>query len=679
MVTGRRAFEGKSQLSVASAILEKEPEPISAVKPASPAALEYVIRTCLAKDPEQRWQSARDLSHALRGVAAGGETAGAASAQAGGAGGRARGALLLAGLVVATATALILGWNSLTRVPARERVTRTSIKPMENSSFILSDGSGFALSPDGGMLAYVASTPEGKSALWVRPIASVRAQRLAGTEGAMYPFWSPDSRFIGFFAGAKLKKVEAGGGPPYTICDASDARGGAWGAGGEIVFTPSVNAALFRVSASGGSPAPVTTLDASKNELSHRWPWFLPDGRHFLFLAGSPFTPIEGPTNTINIGSLDSGDVIPLMNSHAGAIAVSGKILFLRQNTLMGVPFDERRLAITGDAAAIADQVQEGRIYARGLFSASGNGLLAYVEDTTSATRQFVWFDRTGKQTGAVPGADAYSSPRISTDGRQLVYYLDATGYDIWSYDMVRDVKTRQTFSTERASQSNIYPVWSPDGKSIAYSSYRNGKHYVMVKPADGSSSEETLLDGGERYRFPLDWSPDGKHLVYQEGTAAGFALMMLPLDGDRKPTTLLSSQFSHREGDFSPDGKWLAYTSNESGEYKIYVIPFPGPGGKWQVSPGGGFTPRWRGDGKEIFYYSSDSRIMAADVSASGSTFEVGSVHPLFETHAYGAFSRFDVTADGQRFIVPLEAGQQNTAITLVVNWPSDIRRTDP
>ncbi len=673
MVTGRRAFEGKSPLSVASAILEKEPEPISAVKPLTPPALDHAIRTCLEKDPERRWQTARDVAHQLRWIADSGSQAGATSPRV--VPGGSRRWSRLAARAVAAAAVLALGYFITTRGRIEERVTRTYIKPMAQSSFILSDAAGFALSRDGRSLAYVGSTSDGKSLLWIRPIDSLEARPLAGTEGATYPFWSPDSRFVAFFAGGKLKKIDLSGGPPFTICNASDGRGGTWNRQGEILFTPSVNEGLHVVAASGGAVTPVTTLDSSRGELSHRWPQFLPDGRHFLFLAGSVFTPRENPTNAIRVGSLDVKGSDHLLHSHAGAIYASGRILFLRQDTLMAQPFDVERLRLTGGAVPIADPVPEVAIYARGLFSASENGLLAYVEGRSSADRQLVWYDREGKQVEAVPAADAYSSPRISPDGTRLVFYLDDSGYDIWTYDLVRGVKTPQTFGSASA-QGNIYPIWSPDGRRIAYGSYRDGKHAIYLKTADGSSSEELLVEGAERYKFPADWSPDGKVLAYQEGRPGGYSIWILPMEGERKPYAFHESQFSERQAAFSPDGKWLAYCSNESGEYRVYIAPFPGPGGRWQVSPGGGSSPRWRGDGQEIFYLSSENKIMAAEVRANASTLEVGAVRALFETRAYGAFGQFDVAVDGQRFIVPFDAGNPTTGIALVVNWPADLKQ---
>jgi eukaryotic-like serine/threonine-protein kinase len=674
MLTGQRAFDGKSQLSVASAILEKEPAPISSVKSMTPPALDHAIRRCLAKDPEERWQTARDLALELRWI-------GEPSSQAGVPGPElkrtnSRKWMLLAAFGAITAASLAVGSLYIRRAPAEAPVTRSYIRPMANSSFVFSGtAAGFALSPNGRVLAYVATTPEGKSVLWVRPIGSLQAQALTGTEGATYPFWSPDSRFIAFFAGGKLKKVESAGGPTFVICDASDGRGGTWNRNGDILLTPAVNTTIFRVLASGGPLTPVTTLDGSKNETTNRWPYFLPDGRHFIYFSGSVFSPRDNLTNSIMLGSLDSKEAKLLLHSHTNAIFASGQLLFMRQYTLMAQPFDTRRLELAGDAVPVADPVQEGRSVAKGVFSASENGLLTYVEGASGADRQLEWVDREGKEVGVIPGADAYAGVRISPDGKRIAYYVDSSGYDIWTYELARGTKTALTFGSGSA-QGNLYPVWSPDGRRIVYTSYRNGKYGLYTKASDGSGTEEAILESVDRIRFPTDWSPDGKYLTYIEGALGGWAIWMLPLGGERKPYLFHQSQFAEREASFSPDGKWVAYCSNESGDYKVYVVPFPGAGGKWQVSPGGGCGPRWRRDGKELFYISADNKMMAAEVKASGSSLEVGAIHALFATRPYGVFGRFDVAADGQRFAVPYEAGQPSAAITLVVNWDAELKR---
>jgi len=675
MATGRKAFEGKSQASLIAAILAAEPPPITKLQPMTPPALERVVKTCLAKDPDERWQTAHDLKLQLEWISEGGSLAGVPAPVVARRKNRERLGWVAAG--VATLLAVVLAFAYFGRAPSSPRVIRAYIKPAANSSFLLTGtASGFALSPDGLRVAYVASTPEGKPLLWVRPIDSLQARPLAGTEGAGYPFWSPDGRFIGFFADGKLKKIEASGGPPLTLCDSPLPRGGTWSQEGVIVLAPTINAPLHKVSASGGQAAPLTALNPANGETTHRWPYFLPDGRHFLYLSGTPFTPKENSMNAIMVGSLDSKESKFLFHAHAGAIYASGHILFLRQNTLMAQPFDAKRLELTGDAFPIADPVMEETTNLRSLFSASGNGSLAYLDGSSGASRQLIWLDRNGKQIGAVPGAETYNFPSISPDGKRIAYTLESSGWDIWSYDVARDVKTRLTFGSA-SSQANLSEVWSPDGRWVAYTCNHAGKFALCRKPSDGSGSEEILLEGQDQLRYISDWSPDGKFLTYREPHQGLWAVWMLPMSGERKPYPFLQSQFAQINARFSPDSRWVAYCSNESGELKVYVVPFPGPGGKWQVSAGSGCTPRWRHDGKELFYVSFDNKLIAADVRASGSSFEVGALHTLFDTRTLsGTLGNFDAAADGQRFVLVYESGQSTAAITLVVNWTADLKK---
>lgn len=673
-VTGKKAFEGKSQLSVASAILEKEPALITSVKPLTPPALDHVIRRCLAKDPEERWQTARDFALELKWITESGSQSMPAPVLRRT---RTRDLIAAGGAILIILAAIFVGVLHWTRTPQEVRIARSYIKAMPNSSFLLSgQQGGFAISPDGLRLAYVAQNAEGKALLWVRPIDSLEALALPGTEDAAFPFWSPDSRMIGFFAAAKLKKIEATGSPPLTICEAPNPRGGSWNQEGVILFTPNLNVPLHRVPASGGAPTPVTSLDPGKGVTTHRWPQFLPDGRHFLYVAGTPLTPRENPTNAIMMGSLDSKESKLLLHAHARALYVSGHILFLRLSTLMAQPFDLKRLELTADALPIADPVQENELTLNAIFSASENGLLAYLEGANSASRELIWLDRSGKKVGEVPGPEAYVSPRISPDGKKLLYTLVSPYYEVWSYDMAPSVKTRLTFGST-SGRASLSAVWYPDGQRIAFTSLRSGKFGFYQRAADGSGSEDLLLEENSYVKYVNDWSPDGKFLVFQQAPLGTNEIWVLPLAGERKPFPLLQAQSPAFVSAFSPNGKWLSYCSSESGEQKIYVVSFPGPGGKWQVSPGGGCYPRWRRDGKELFYLSADNKIVAAEVRGDTSSFAVGTVNPLFETRVYrSAFGGFDVTADGQRFIVAYEPGQPNVAITLVENWDAELKK---
>jgi serine/threonine protein kinase/dipeptidyl aminopeptidase/acylaminoacyl peptidase len=684
MATGKRAFEGKSQISVASAILEKDPEPVSALLPTAPPALDRVIRTCLTKDPDNRFQTAHDLRLQLEWIRDAGSQAGLPAPAVAHRENRERIAWAAAALLGILTIILTIGY--MARAPIPVHGIRAYIKPAPNSNFTTFNGgtAGLAVSPDGLRLTYVGSMPDGKSVLWVRSLDSLQAQPLLGTEGATLPFWSPDSRFIGFFADGKLKKIEASGGPPLTLCDAPGGRGGTWNGDGTIVFSPFFSTPLFRVSATGGKPVPVTNLDPSRGESTHRWPYFLPDGRHFLYLAGNPFTAAGNPTNSIMLGSLDSKETKLLFHSHSNAIFASGHILFLRLNTLMAQPFDAKRLEFTGDAFPVAEPVEDVIPRVQGVFSSSENGVLVYSQGGVAGSRQLIWFDRTGKQIGAVPGADSYSDPHISPDGKELAFSLESPGTDIWLYDIARGVKTRFTFGSS-SSTGNLSPVWSRDGRRIVYTSIREGGFGIYQKAADGSGGEELLVQPSLEQKYPMDCSPDGKSILFVKWeTNRGPAIWVLPLQGERKPYLFNQAQQSQAlsiqtTAHFSPDGKWLAYSSSESGRFEVYATPFPGPGGKWEVSTEGGWFPQWRRDGREIFYVSPDGKIMAAEVKASGSSFEVGAVHPLFETKPYfGLYTAnlFDVTPDGQRLVVAYEAQQSTSAVALVANWPALLKK---
>lgn len=677
MVTGKRAFEGKSQLSVASAVLEKEPPPIGTLKPMTPPALNRALKKCLTKSPEERWQSARDLASELEWIAEDSSQCSGTAALA--VQGR-NNLRILTPLALASLTAAILfGVSYWNRGPADVHAIRAYIKPAEGSNFILTKPSGgFAISPDGLTLAYIASTPSGSTFLWVQPIDSLQGKALAGTEGAGLPFWSPDSRFIGFFAEEKLKKIDATGGPPFALCEVPFPRGGSWNRDGVILFSSSPSAPLYRISAAGGTATPVTELDTSKGEMSHRWPYFLPDGDHFLYLAGPSYSTKENSTAAIRLGSLDSKASKLLVYAHGSAIYASGHILFLRQNTLMAQPFDTKRLELTGEAIPVDDPVLDDTSIFKGVFSASDSGRLTYVRSSAADTWKLNWVDRTGRRVGQVPGAGEYSGPYISPDGKTVAYTLLSTGYDIWSYDVSRQVETRLTFRAASTSASSG-AVWSPDGRWIAYLSVHNGRYAICRKLSDGSGTEEVLLEGSEQQRWPTDWSPDGKLILYNEARQGVTTLYLLPLNEEHNPRPFRQSNFNEGYARFSPNGKWVAYCSDESGENRVYVVPFQGPGGKVQMSSGGGCRPRWRRDGKELFYLSSDNKVMAVKVETTGSSFQAGAVQVLFEARSSDNFESYDVTADGQRFIVAqdkVEPNPANTAITLFANWDAALKR---
>jgi eukaryotic-like serine/threonine-protein kinase len=681
MVTGQRAFEGKSQLSVASAILEKEPASISTVKPLTPPALDHAIKKCLAKLRDERWQSASDLASELKWI---GETGSQA--------GQPRGSELrrierermawLAGILLLLAALFTVYYR---RPATPNRPTWSYILPSEKTAFSNFSGP-VVVSPDGLKLAFVARTAEGTDLLWVRSLDAPSAQPIAGTEGAFYPFWSPDNQFLGFFAGGKLKTVSASGGPVLTLCDATGPRGATWNGDGTILFSLTWGG-IQRVSASGGLPVAITRLDASHNETSHRWPYFLPDGRHFFYLAAN-FTGGPAEVASVYVASVDLKENKLLFHARSNVAYTSGYVLFVQQGTLMARPFDEKRLELKGEAFPIAEHVLYNQLVWRGVFSASANGVLAYMGSATGNPGQLLWFDRSGKQLQAAGGPGDFVWPQVSGDGQRVVAQaLDSAtaNYEISVYDLSRGTNMRLTFGPSR----NASPVWSPDSQTIAYASNQGGLNNLLFqKKSDGTGGEELLAKSGGNM-FPSSWSADGRFIAYNtnpEGKSNS-ELWIFPLFGDRKPFPFLKTNSSVAEGRFCPRGGWIAYSSDESGRSEVYVTSFPEHQGKWQVSQSGGSMPRWRRDAKELFYLAPNSQLMAADVNWSGSTFEVAAVHPLFHLRlapgpplydlgpTAGQIG-YDVSPDGQRVLVNSPAESDATPITVILNWPAELKK---
>jgi len=483
MVTGRRAFEGKSQFSVLGAILDKEPDRISAVRPSSPPRLDETVWRCLAKNPDQRYGCMHDVRIQLEALAEAGAQPGSAESSKPG-----RSASRLPWLVagIAALAASSVGAAYLFQAPKPAPVVRSSILPPAGTSFVtmLPASGPPVLSPDGTRLAFAARDDKSKVLLYVRSLTSLTAQPLAGTEDATYPFWSSDSREVGFFIPGKLKRINAGGGPPQNVCDAVSGRGGTWSQDGTIVFTPSATQPLFWVSAAGGTPEPASKFDPSRAENSHRWPWFLPDGKHFLFWARSSRGSQE---NQLSVGELGSLQAKTLAKSESMAVYASGHLLFMRDQSLMAQPFDPRRIELSGEPVPIAEHVAVNGATARPLFSSSQAGTLVYQSGETSGGWNLLWFDRDGKRTGSIAQADRYLAPTLSPDGTRLavMIFSGAQGIgDIWTFDLTRGTSTRLTFGGD----SHTNPVWTPDGKSIFYASTVKGPPHIYAKAADGSS-----------------------------------------------------------------------------------------------------------------------------------------------------------------------------------------------
>jgi Tol biopolymer transport system component len=531
------------------------------------------------------------------------------------------------------------------------------------------------VSPDGRNIAFVAGSPSGYQ-IWLRPVATVAARPIPGTEGGIFPFWSPDNRFIGFFASGKLKKVQIAGGPPVVLCDAALGRGGSWSRDNVIVFSGGSGAGIMRVSSTGGEPTVVTTIDRATGEDAHRWPHFLPDGRRFFYTAlTGPCCPASKPAN-IRIGSLDPADAtVTVLQAESSVAYASGHLLFAREETLVAQPFDLDTRQLKGDAFPLAEQVSpEGSRYVSA--SVSANGTLVYAHGDPPAAQRLTWFDRTGRVLGTLGEAGAYVNLALSPDERRVAVTM-ATGspenLDIWIIDLMRGVRSRLTFDPGLDAS----PVWSPDGTRIAFQASRSGQAVSLRQTSsNGTGADELLLEGPGNFTMsPNAWSADGRFIIY---TIRGSDLWVLPLFGDRKPFPLVQTQFNENSAMFSADGRWVAYTSNEGDQPNVYVQPFPGAGGKSQVSRDGGTHPVWRADGKELFYVRPDATMMAVPIDTTRQ-FEAGVPQALFFSGALRINTQqvYAATKDGKRFLVNARPQQTSVApLTVVVNWPATIQK---
>ena len=667
MATGQPTFTGKSRASIIAAILSFEPEPMKALQPMRPSALERVVKKCLAKDPDERWQSASDLATELIWIAEGGSQAGEAPHAPTRNTKWQRVSWLLAATFFLLAVAGGAAWW---------KASNRRLPPMYFHSPVPFAANDLALSPDGRTLAMVTySTQANNYVLWTNEVGGRQTNSLVGTQGASYPFWSPDAKFIGFFADGKLKKVDASGGQVQVLCDAPNGRGGTWNRDGVIVFTPDGFGGLFRVSSSGGPPLEMTQLDAARFETSHRWPVFLPDGKHFLYLAANFAGRLEN--NAIFLGALDSQERRLLVSTSANAAyAEPGYLLYLRDKTLVAQSFDRRRYVLSGEPHTLSDEVLYFPVVDRAVFSVSSGAVLVTQTGKGASLSQVTWFDRSGKPAGTVGMPGTYSNVRLSPDGRRVAVDQtdpDGRNVDIWILEPDRGATTRLTFDPSY----HATPIWSPDGKQILFSVNRKLGFQLHLKNADGSGSEDEVADFGTLSSInPWDWSRDGKYALVRKANELWY--LSWP---ERVAKPLLQVKWTVRNAQFSPDGRWMAYASNETGRMEIYVSPFPTGNGKWQVSSAGGEEPRWRQDGKELSYLSADGKMMAVPVK-TGTSFEAGFPAALFQTHrrqpvsAQDVFS-YDVSGDGQRFLILSKVDEANPApLSVLLNWASEIEK---
>jgi serine/threonine protein kinase len=671
MVTGRKAFEGGSQAGLIAAILEHQPLTVSSFQPLTPPILDRVVATCLAKEPDDRWQTARDLLRELTWLRDGAVAARPASAAADTSPGRLW-SFVAAGLALVIVGVIAIYWSADRHATPASRV-EFSIYPPEGTKFPRGTAE-LAVSPDGSRIAFVAVSADG-SHLWVRRLNSTATQLLDGTEDASYPFWSPDSHSIGFAAHGKLQTIAEAGGIPRVLCDLAGFRGGTWGREGSILFA-SLEGPIRRVHETGGDVTPVTTLSASRKERGHVWPVFLPDGRRFLYLARGDDQAEMG----IHQGSTDGTETHHLLAGNSNVALAGPYLLSLAKGSLLAHRYDPDGARLTGEPLAVADHIaQDAPLRSGGPFSVA-NGVLAY--RSASPDSHLVWFDRSGKEVGAFRARGDYHHPSFSPDETQVVIERTdpATGrHTIWTLDLARQTISRLVADAAGAHQ----PVWSPDGRRVAFVSHRANIGDVYWTRADGGGGDEMVLRSTEKLiQEPTDWSLDGRFLLYDlQRSVYQHDLWILPVSPPQPPRPFVASPANDHQGQFSPDVRWIAYTSDESGAPEVYVRRFPDGGGKWHVSTEGGAQPRWRRDGKELFYLAPGGRLMAANVISSGSTFATAAPRVLFDTGITTSVvetrNQYLVTRDGQRFLLNISAEDENSApITVVLNWDSPLTK---
>ena len=677
MITGRKGFEGSSHASLIAAVMSTNPPPVSTIQPMASPALDRVVKKCLAKSPDDRWQTAGDLSRELEWIADSGSNAGIPAPVAAKRRSRERMWKLAAGLAAVLLLASLVWIVTHRRIePSALTQVHFQIPVPDKLKFFSSQLP--AVSPDGERIAFAASTSLLENGrLFVRPLNAAAATEIPvpGVD-VRYPSWSPDGRQIAFNSGETLVRVDPSGGPPVTICTCDASYGGTWNGDGVILSTTRAGG-LYRVSASGGDPKPLRPL--AEGEIVQIWPEFLPDGKHYIYLSLNNRPDQQG----IYAASLDSNDRKLIVATNTNAVYVqSGQLLFTRGGVLMAQPFDLENLTVGGEPRVVADHLETPVAAPNSLpiatFSASPNGVLVWRRSTQSSQSSLQWFDRSGKKLGVIGETADYSNPALSPDDTKLAIGIrdpQTKTRDIWSFDLRRGTRTRLTFDPA----DDLDSIWSPDGTRVAFTSDRTGQRNIYWKAADGSGSEELLLGGREGQENVEDWSRDGKYLMYNyQLSPSRIHLYLLPPSGDRKPVPLLNAEFPTGQGQFSPNGRWVAYRSVESGRPEIYVQGFSldpsQPRGKWQVSVAGGEVPRWRRDGKEL-YYEFNGGYFAVDVKSDGATFEAGIPRLLFEAPTIvsntGGGQPFVVTHDGQRFLVPTPVEKTTSAsIEVLVNW---------
>jgi Tol biopolymer transport system component len=676
MATGRSAFKGATQASLISAIMRDSPRPMAELTPMNPPALDRLVGALLAKDPEDRIQTAHDAKLQLQWAAEGGSVPGAPVAT----GSRARrGNLLpwiLAGVSVAVAAAMFwTGTRGGKEAPASG--VHAAILPPPGVLYSSSTDRPLplAISPDGRLIAFCARNGEGPDMLWVRSIDANDARPIAGTEGAQGPFFSPDAKVIGFFARERMKRVDATGGAVITLADRIDPRGASWSPSGDILFGNTAVGPLWKVKEDGGAVTAATVLDSTREESTHRYPWFLPDRRHFLYLARRSGAG-AGKEPAIFVGDLDSPERTRVIEVASNVVYASGHLLYVREGVLVAQRFDPKTLAVSGSAVPLIDDARMDERFSRGVFSVSANGVLVCMTGKNQTRTQLQWLDRSGKWLSDIGEPTDYTyggTPELSRDGKQSVMPIanrERGTSDVWIVDLDSGRRHRLTVD----QYDHPATIWHPDGKRVVVSTNRPaGERFSMDVLASDGAGLRSLPFRGNVYLWPRSISPDGRVLIFdapEEAQRESADLRAISLEGDTTSAMVAGGEGNQSLAQFSPDGRLFAYDSEESGQSEVYVAVYPG-GGKWQVSQDGGSEPRWRDDGRELYYVDRDNFIVAVDVRTGASAFEAGSATKLFQFHGAGGQWRYDVNSDGTRFLVT-RALQEDLAspVTLITDW---------
>ncbi len=698
LFTGELPFKGVHETALAYEIVNVDPAPMSVIRPALDPALDAIVLECLAKEKSERFQSVAEVAKELRkfkressrqsvsrisAVRTSGQYAGAMAAPSSGeltsmgqvpAGGGTAGTatsrasvLPWALAAVSLAAALVFAWMQFSAAPPPAEEFRLHVIPPTGGSIDNSFGGHSAISPDGRMAVFTASDSIGKTSLFVRPLRDVSARQLQGTDDASYPFWSPDNKSIGFFSKGKLKKIDVIGGLPLTMCIAPAGRGATWNREGVIVFAGNSNNGLYRISAAGGEPTPLTTLDTTRSEASHRWPCFLPDGRHFLYMS-RPARGGQGISDELFVGSLDSPELRPIMKVTANVLYADGYLFYIVENSLMARAFNPSDQTFKGDPFTLAERVLSSTNLSKGAFSVSDAGDILYSSGAASEGRHLKWFDRSGKELSTVGDPANYFGLQLSPDGKRVALEegdLGSGNRDLWTYDLERGTKSRLTFS----AAADRTPVWSPDGSAIYY--FSDGD--IFKKNTAGIGAEIPVLKS-DALKRPYSITADGRTLFYYRRKNDGNDdVYAIALNDKPEETAVLVDDFDKDNPRISPDGKWLAYCSNETGTYQVYVVPYPPAGGRYQVSTSQATFPLWSRDGKELIYLSGDDQLASTKVETKDGVLQLGQTQTLFRARFFILTENpYAISPDGTRFLCIVERGGEETdVLTVIRNWP--------